>query len=95
MPFGRKGTGYLSQWVNYYGGDRAMFRCDNCGSGYSMKAAASWESCPRCLAKERINVPLSFELGWTGRSEAGRVEDAQLEVLGVPSGGKASSAALK
>jgi hypothetical protein len=29
-----------------------------------MKAAASWQSCPRCLAKEKVNVPLSFELGW-------------------------------
>lgn len=41
-----------------------MFRCDNCGSGYSMQAAASWEACPRCLAKDRISIPLSFELGW-------------------------------
>lgn len=44
-----------------------MFRCDNCGSGYSIRAASSWESCPRCLAKDRIDVPLSFELGWRGR----------------------------
>jgi len=41
-----------------------MFRCDNCGSGYSTQAASSWTSCPRCLAKEKIQVPLSFELGW-------------------------------
>jgi hypothetical protein len=41
-----------------------MFRCDNCGSGYSAQAASSWTSCPRCLAKERIQVPLTFELGW-------------------------------
>jgi hypothetical protein len=41
-----------------------MFRCDNCGSGYSAQAASSWTSCPRCLAKERIQVPLAFELGW-------------------------------
>jgi DNA-directed RNA polymerase subunit RPC12/RpoP len=41
-----------------------MFRCDNCGSGYSAQAASSWTSCPRCLVKERIQVPLSFELGW-------------------------------
>jgi len=41
-----------------------MFRCDNCGSGYSAQAASSWESCPRCLAKEKINFPLSFEFGW-------------------------------
>lgn len=41
-----------------------MFRCDNCGSGYSAQAASSWMSCPRCLAKEKIQVPLAFELGW-------------------------------
>jgi hypothetical protein len=41
-----------------------MFRCDNCGSGYSAQAASSWTSCPRCLAKEKIQVPLIFELGW-------------------------------
>jgi hypothetical protein len=41
-----------------------MFRCDNCGSGYSAQAASSWTSCPRCLAKEKVQVPLSFELGW-------------------------------
>jgi hypothetical protein len=50
-----------------------MFRCDNCGSGYSAQAASSWTSCPRCLAKERIQVPLAFELGWQrqrGQAEA-------------------------
>ena len=41
-----------------------MFRCDNCGSGYSAQAASSWTSCPRCLAKDKIQVPLIFELGW-------------------------------
>jgi hypothetical protein len=41
-----------------------MFRCDNCGSGYSAQAAPSWTSCPRCLAKEKVQVPLAFELGW-------------------------------
>jgi hypothetical protein len=41
-----------------------MFRCDNCGSGYSAQAASSWTSCPRCLAKEKLQVPLTFELGW-------------------------------
>ena len=46
-----------------------MFRCDNCGSGYSAQAASSWTSCPRCLAKEKIQVPLTFELGWQ-RQEA-------------------------
>jgi DNA-directed RNA polymerase subunit RPC12/RpoP len=41
-----------------------MFRCENCGSGYSAQAASSWTSCPRCLAKEKVQVPLTFELGW-------------------------------
>ena len=44
-----------------------MFRCDNCGSGYSAQAASSWTSCPRCLAKEKVQVPLTFELGWQRR----------------------------
>jgi hypothetical protein len=41
-----------------------MFRCDNCGSGYSAQAASSWTSCPRCLAKDKVQAPLVFELGW-------------------------------
>jgi len=41
-----------------------MFRCDNCGSGFSAQAASSWTSCPRCLAKQKVQVPLTFELGW-------------------------------
>jgi hypothetical protein len=41
-----------------------MFRCDHCGSGYSAQAASSWTSCPRCLAKDKVQVPLTFELGW-------------------------------
>jgi hypothetical protein len=46
-----------------------MFRCDNCGSGYSAQAASSWTSCPRCLAKEKIKVTLTFELGWQRQGE--------------------------
>jgi hypothetical protein len=48
-----------------------MFRCDNCGSGFSVMAAARLDACPRCLAREQISVPLSFELGWRG-PERGR-----------------------
>jgi hypothetical protein len=44
-----------------------MFRCDNCGSGYSAQAASSCTSSPRCLAKEKLKVPLTFELGWQRR----------------------------
>lgn len=49
-----------------------MFRCDNCGSGYSPQAASSWTSCPRCLAKEKIQVPLNFELGWQREGRQGK-----------------------
>lgn len=49
-----------------------MFRCDRCGSGYSAQAASSWASCPRCLAKEKIQVPLIFELGWQRQEPKGR-----------------------
>jgi len=41
-----------------------MFRCEGCGSGYSVQAAATWDSCPRCLAKEQVHVPLTLEFGW-------------------------------
>jgi hypothetical protein len=44
-----------------------MFRCESCGSGYSMRAASSWEACPRCLARDKVTVPLTFELGWRTR----------------------------
>jgi hypothetical protein len=50
-----------------------MFRCDNCGSGYSAQAASSWTSCPRCLAKDKVQVPLIFELGWQRQEGQARV----------------------
>ena len=50
-----------------------MFRCDNCGSGYSGQAASSWTSCPRCLAKEKIQAPLTFELGWQRDETEGEI----------------------
>lgn len=49
-----------------------MFRCDNCGSGYSVRAASSLDSCPRCLARDSVSVPLTFELGWRTGSERPR-----------------------
>lgn len=48
-----------------------MFRCDNCGSGYSAQAASSWTSCPRCLAKDKVQAPLTFELGWQRQKGGG------------------------
>jgi hypothetical protein len=49
-----------------------MFRCENCGSGYSVRAASAWHSCPRCLAREHVTVPLTFELGWRGSERSER-----------------------
>lgn len=60
-----------------------MFRCESCGSGYSVQAAATWGSCPRCLAKERVQVPLTLEFGWrrqvgelSGLDEEDRLDSA-------------------
>ena len=47
-----------------------MFRCENCGSGYSMRAASAWDACPRCLARDQVSVPLTFELGWGGEHDS-------------------------
>jgi hypothetical protein len=47
-----------------------VFRCENCGSGYSVRAASSLDCCPRCLARDRVTVPLAFELGWRERERA-------------------------
>jgi hypothetical protein len=69
-----------------------MFRCDNCGSGYSVMAASAWHACPRCLAKEKVSVPLTFELGWRGpglRSES----SAQADGPGAEAEGSARDAA--
>jgi len=63
-----------------------MFRCDNCGSGYSAQAASSWTSCPRCLAKEKIQVPLTFELGWQRQDAHGQVN----AIASQPSEGQAA-----
>jgi hypothetical protein len=60
-----------------------MFRCDNCGSGYTTQTASTWDFCPRCLAKSKEKIPLSFELGWRSSSlrkqmaaEAGQTTDS-------------------
>jgi DNA-directed RNA polymerase subunit RPC12/RpoP len=63
-----------------------MFRCDNCGSGYSAQAASSWTSCPRCLAKEKVQVPLTFELGWQRQNAHGEVTPS----VPAPSGTQAA-----
>jgi len=59
--------------------EAAMFRCENCGSGYSMRAASSWEACPRCLARDRVTVPLTFELGWRGAGQGSEKESADAQ----------------
>lgn len=69
-----------------------MFRCDNCGSGYSMRAASSWEACPRCLAKDQIKVPLNFELGWRGSGRPGEGIAAQGSSADLATGRNAGAA---
>lgn len=64
-----------------------MFRCDNCGSGYSAQAAASWTSCPRCLAKSKVQVPLTFELGWQRREANARPAEGMAK---APAGSQAA-----
>lgn len=59
-----------------------MFRCDNCGSGYSAQAASSWTSCPRCLAKEKVQVPLTFELGWQRQRTEAQPAAGSVKVAG-------------
>lgn len=59
-----------------------MFRCDNCGSGYSAQAASSWTSCPRCLARDKVQVPLTFELGWQRRRAEVRLAEDVLKTTG-------------
>lgn len=54
-------------------GEIVMFRCDNCGSGYSARAA-TWESCPRCYAKEGVEHPLTLEFGWHASGVRAREE---------------------
>lgn len=39
-----------------------MFKCDRCGSRYSSMHAATIESCPRCLIRERVSSPLAFTI---------------------------------
>jgi hypothetical protein len=66
-----------------------MFRCDNCGSGYSTQAASSWTSCPRCLAKDKVQVPLTFELGWQ------RQRTAESQATAAPATTEAGQPALR
>jgi hypothetical protein len=37
-----------------------MFSCEKCGSSYSPIRAAGLENCPRCRARYRVAVPLTF-----------------------------------
>jgi hypothetical protein len=64
-----------------------MFRCDKCGSGYSAQAASSWSSCPRCLARDKISVPLTFERGWRSAGEQ-REGDGRTSSGPLPTGAR-------
>jgi uncharacterized OB-fold protein len=39
-----------------------MLRCERCGSSYSPLRAVGVENCPRCQARDRTTVPLTFKV---------------------------------
>lgn len=50
-----------------------MLRCERCGSSYSPLRSIGVENCPRCKARDRKAVPLTFkafELPKSARREA-------------------------
>ncbi|HEV7769631.1 MAG TPA: hypothetical protein VGO66_03115 [Solirubrobacterales bacterium] len=38
-----------------------MFRCERCGSSYNALRTVGVEHCPRCQARDRKHVPLTFK----------------------------------
>jgi uncharacterized OB-fold protein len=38
-----------------------MLRCDRCGSSYNPLRSVGVENCPRCQARDRKTVPLTFK----------------------------------
>jgi uncharacterized OB-fold protein len=54
--------------------ERQMLRCERCGSSYSPLRSVGVENCPRCQARDRKAVPLTFkafELPKTAKEGAG------------------------
>lgn len=39
-----------------------MFRCERCGSSYNALRSVGIEHCPRCQARDRKRVPLTFKV---------------------------------
>jgi uncharacterized OB-fold protein len=39
-----------------------MLRCERCGSSYSPLRTVGVENCPRCKARDRKAVPLTFKV---------------------------------
>lgn len=42
--------------------EREMLRCERCGSSYSPLRSIGVENCPRCQARDRKAVPLTFKV---------------------------------
>lgn len=54
-----------------------MVKCERCGTGYGPIQAAVLEFCPRCKARDRVNVGLIVARVREGSAQAGgRVSDA-------------------
>jgi hypothetical protein len=43
-------------------GGPEMLRCERCGSSYNPLRSVGVENCPRCQARDRKTVPLTFKV---------------------------------
>jgi len=48
-----------------------MFNCERCGSSYNGARAIGLENCPRCQLRDKVAVPLKFELFGSQRGAEG------------------------
>lgn len=69
-----------------------MFKCENCEGSYAARIASSWDFCPRCMNERKVVVPLTFELGWSPRSERSGTGGPPSAQLGEPVESMASTA---
>lgn len=52
-----------------------MLRCERCGSSYSPLRSIGVENCPRCQARDRKEVPLTFKVFELPKSGKGQVDE--------------------
>lgn len=54
-----------------------MFRCERCGSSYNALRSVGVENCPRCQARDRKRVPLTFKAFETRKKSPGEADNRQ------------------